>query len=322
MTENTPHISRRQAIAQAGVLVGAALTSGPQTAVPAESRPPAATGGFLYCLNTATVRGQQLGIVKEVELAARAGYHAIEPWVNSIAAYRKAGGSLPELKHRIADLGLTVESTIAFPQWAVDDEARRAQGLEQAKSDLEMIAQIGGKRLAAPPSGATDLPRLDLLKVADRYRALLEIGDQFGIVPQLELWGFSKNLNRLGECVCVAIESNHPKACVLGDIYHLYKGGSGVAGLKLLSRHAMPVLHINDYPADPPRERIDDSHRVFPGDGVAPVTEILRALHDKGGTTVLSLELFHRKYWEMDALEVARAGLEKMKLAVAKALNQ
>jgi len=317
-------MSRRQAVARTGVLVGAAIVGGRQTVVAAAPRPasPVAGGAFVYCLNTATIRGQKLGIVKEIEVTARAGYQAIEPWIAAIETYKKEGGSLPDLKRRIADLGLTVEGAIGFPQWIVDDDAKRAQGLERARLEMDLVAQIGGKRLAAPPSGATDLPRLDLLKAAERYRALLDAGDQIGVVPQLEIWGFSKNLNRLGECACVAIEAGHPKACVLPDIYHIYRSGSDSSGLRLLSRHAIQVLHMNDYPADPPREKLDDSHRVYPGDGVAPVTDILRTMLDKGGQTVLSLELFHRKYWEMDALEVARAGLEKMKSAVAKVLDR
>ncbi len=317
-------ISRRQAVAQAGGLIGVALATPYPTAQAAESRPTEAraSGGFRFCLNTATIRGQKLGIVKEIEVTARAGYQAIEPWIEAIEKYQKEGGSLPDLKQRIADLGLTVESAIGFPQWIVDDDAKRAQGLERAKFEMDLVAQVGGKRLAAPPSGATDLPRLDLAKAAERYRVLLAAGDQIGVVPQLELWGFSKNLSRLGECACVAIETGHPKACVVADIYHLYKGGSEASGLRLLSKNAIHVLHMNDYPADPPREKIDDSYRVYPGDGVAPVTDILRALHENGGQTVLSLELFHRKYWEMDALEIAQAGLEKIKTAVAKALNR
>jgi sugar phosphate isomerase/epimerase len=78
---------------------------------------------------------------------------------------------------------------------------------------------------------------------------------------------------------------------------------------------------MNDYPADPPRDKINDGYRVFPGDGTAPMTQILRDLHAKGGRTVLSLELFNKTYWEQDALEVAKAGLAKMKAAVAQALS-
>ncbi len=313
--------TRREALTQTGLLAGAALAwkstavSGAAAENPLSPHAPP----FRFCLNTATVRGQKLGIVKEIEVAAQAGYQGIEPWVESVQDFVKAGGSLKELRQRVNDSGLTVESAIGFPEWIVDDDARRARGLERAQREMELMAQIGAKRFAAPPAGATDLPKLDLLRAAERYRALLEVSDGIGIVPQLELWGFSKNLNRLGECVCVAMEAAHPKACVLADVFHLYKGGSDFPGMQLLGPEAIQVLHLNDYPSHPPREKIDDSFRVYPGDGAAPLPEILRTLHQTGGQKVLSLEVFNRKYWAEDPLEVAKTGLAKMKAVAAKA---
>ena len=163
------------------------------------------------------------------------------------------------------------------------------------------------------------MPKLDLLKAAERYRALLEEADKIGIVAELELWGFSKNLNRLGECVFVAMETGHPKACVLADVFHLHKGGSDYRGMRLLGPDAIPVLHMNDFPIDPPREKIDDSFRIYPGDGSAELVEILRALRANGGQKVLSLELFNRTYWTQAPLEVAKTGLAKMKAVAGKA---
>jgi sugar phosphate isomerase/epimerase len=119
----------------------------------------------------------------------------------------------------------------------------------------------------------------------------------------------------------VVIESGHPKACFLPDVYHTYKGGSDFNGYKQLSAHAVQVFHMNDYPADPPRETIRDSDRVMPGDGIAPMTQILGDLIANGSRAVLSLELFSPVYWKQDALTVARTGLAKMKNAVNKALN-
>ena len=80
------------------------------------------------------------------------------------------------------------------------------------------------------------------------------------------------------------------------------------------------IFHLNDYPADPPRETITDRDRVFPGDGIAPLTQILRDLHANGNRAVLSLELFNPTYWKQDPLTVAKAGLAKMKAVVSKAL--
>jgi 2-keto-myo-inositol isomerase len=274
---------------------------------------------FGYCLNTSTIRGQKLPLVEEIEIAAKAGYHAIEPWMNKIDEYMKTGGSLKDLGKRISDHGMTVESAIGFAQWIVDDDAQRAKGMEQAKLDMRLVAEIGGKRIAAPPAGAQDRGDIDLFNAAKRYRALLELGDQIGVVPQVEVWGFSKTLGKLSETALVAVESGHPNACILPDVYHLYKGGSGFEGLKLLSGGAVHVLHMNDYPANPPRDKIADKDRVYPGDGVAPLSQILRDMHAAGFRGYLSLELFNASYWGQDALTVARTGLGKMREAVQRA---
>jgi sugar phosphate isomerase/epimerase len=313
-------ISRRAALSRTGVAFTAALFAGELgAAVLAEEKPNARNRRpFLFCLNTATIRGQKLPIDQEVATAAKAGYDSIEPWVSSIEEYIKSGGKLADLRQQLSDVGMTVESAIGFPEWLVDDDTRRARGLEQAKRDMELVAQIGGKRLAAPPVGATDYRGMEIAKAADRYRTLLEIGDQAGVVPQLELWGFSKCMGQLSECVATAMQTGHPRACVLADVYHLYKGGSEYRGIHLLNSSAIQVLHMNDYPADPPREKVDDSYRVYPGDGVAPLTNILSLLRDNGGEVVLSLEVFNRKYWAEDALTVAKTGLARMKSVVDK----
>ena len=299
---------------------GAAAGAGVAAAAGAPSPAPGASG-FRYCLNTATLQGYKLGIAETVDVAAKAGYHAIEPWLNLLTPYAERGGSMPELRRRIADAGLTVESAIAFPQWIVDDAARRAAALDQLKREMDLVAQIGGRRIAAPPAGANNAPPIPLAAIVERYRAVLHVGDRMGVVPELEFWGSSSNLHRLAEAVYVAMEAGHPKACVLADVFHLYKGGSGFLGLRMLSAQSLQVIHLNDYPATPARETIADRDRVFPGDGVAPLKQILSDLRVVNPDLVLSLELFNPSYWTGEPLATARQGLAKMKQAVAAALG-
>ena len=320
MKTTVEEISRRDAISRTGLLLGAALLSGPTVAAaePTQTAPRPKQPPFRFCLNTATIRGQKLGLQKEIQVAAQSGYRAIEPWVETIEAFKQAGGDLLDIRKQLADSGLTVESAIGFAEWIVDDDAKRAKGLERAKYDMDLVAQIGGKRLAAPPSGATNTPGFDLLKAADRYRALLERqAIQIGIVPELELWGFSQNMHRLSECAMVAIQTGHPKACVLIDVFHIYKGGSDYRGLNLLNGNAVPVLHMNDYPAEPPVDKINDSFRCYPGDGVAPITEILQILHVHGGDKVLSLELSAGSTGNKIPWKLPKRVWPKMKAAVA-----
>lgn len=319
-------LSRRELLVGTAAALGAAAVgaAAPSAVRAAERKKEEDGASFGFCLNTSTIRGntiagKKLTLVQEIEIAAKAGYDGIEPWLRKIAAHKDSGGSLRDVKKRCADHGLRIPSAIGFARWIVDDPGERAKGLEQAKRDMDLVKQIGGARIAAPPAGATRGKKLDLFAAADRYAKLLEVGSQIGVVPQVELWGFSLNLSRLGETAFVAIEAGHPDACILPDVYHIYKGGSSSAGLKLLGRQAVHCIHLNDYPADPPRKTIRDSHRVYPGDGIAPLDRILGDLAANHSRCMLSLEVFNRDYWRQDPLTVARTGLRKSKAAVKKA---
>jgi 2-keto-myo-inositol isomerase len=277
-----------------------------------------------FALNMSTIRGQKLSIVQQVEVAAKAGYDGIEPWIRDLQKYAEDGGSLSDLKKQIEDAGLTVDSAIGFANWIVDDDKARAAGLNQAREEMGLVKEIGGSRVAAPPVGAhrgdSTPPPLDA--IAERYRALLDLGDETGVIPQLELWGFSPVLSKLSELAYVAAGAGHPDACVLPDFYHIYKGGNDFESLGMIEASRMHCFHINDYPADPPRESIADKHRVFPGDGICPLPKIIRQLIDHGFKGVFSLELFNPDYWQRDATEVATEGLEKSRQVVLAACNR
>jgi 2-keto-myo-inositol isomerase len=313
-------MSRRELLA--GGASALALGSGRMTldSRPEPAPPPDGRSPFLLGLNTATIRGQKLPIVEEIEIAAKAGFQGMEPWIDELRRYAEGGGSLPDLGKRFRDAGISVESAIDFFEWAVDDEGRRKKALEEARKSLDILQKIGGKRLAAPPVGATDRA-IEPLRVAERYRALLELGDQMGVVPQAEVWGFSRTLGRLGEAAQIAMETGHPRACILPDVFHLFKGGSPLEGVRLLAPAAIHVFHVNDYPGHPAREKLTDADRIYPGDGVAPYKTLLRELRAGGFQVMLSLEVFNRDYWRQDPLTVARTGMEKMRALVHASLG-
>ncbi len=303
-------VTRRQTLAALTASVGASIL--PQSAQSAPAPLP-----FTLCLNMSTIRGQKLGFVKELETAAKAGFRSVEIWIDTLQDYLKQN-TVADARKRISELGLTVENLIGFSPWIIDDETARAKGLDQMKREMALLAELGCKRTAAPPVGAQTpvSPSIDLRRAAERYRAILEIGDQTGVVPQLELWGFSKNLNKLSEVMYVAIESGHPSARLLLDIYHLYKGGTAPVSLPLVGKPAIDIFHVNDYPANLPRETITDPDRIFPGDGIAPIRETLTQIKTPGKSIVLSLEVFNKGYYAQPAQEVTNTAMAKMKAMI------
>ncbi|MEM1137676.1 MAG: sugar phosphate isomerase/epimerase family protein [Bacteroidota bacterium] len=267
---------------------------------------------FLFSLNTSTIKGQQLGFMEEIEITAKAGYDAIEIWINGLQKYLEEGGSLQDLNKKLKALNLEVVNAIGFAQWIVDDENTRNNALAQLKKEMDMLAEIGCKRIAAPPAGATKEPGLDLNKAGDRFQEILNLGKTTGVIPQLEVWGFSANLNKLSEVLYVAAEADIENTRILPDIYHLYKGNSGYNSIHLLNPDAIDIFHLNDVPASIDSATIEDKDRVYPGDGIAPINKVLSHLAKGKAPTILSLELFNPEYWKEDALSVAEKGLQKM----------
>ncbi|MCR9017157.1 sugar phosphate isomerase/epimerase family protein [Aquiflexum gelatinilyticum] len=302
--------TRRTALKTLGLTTGLFATAGILEANQKKKK----ESQFSFCLNTSTIMGQKPGLIGYLDIAAKSGYDGVELWIRDIQEYISAGNSAAGLKKYISDSGLKFENAIGFAPWMVDDEEKRKAGMIQMEQEMELLASLGCTRVAAPAAGVS--APLDLFKAGGRYKALLDLGRKTGVMPQLEFWGAFPFFHHLGQVLMVAAVANDPDTRILPDVYHLFRGGSGYDGLKMLNGSAIEIFHMNDFVASIPREDQADKDRVYPGDGAAPMKEILRDLKNMGGNKVLSLELFNQDYWKQDALTVAKTGLEKMKKLV------
>ena len=300
-------ITRRTLFKTAGLATAAALL--PQVGFPKPSKKDTT---FRFCLNTSTIRGQNPGLLKYIDIASKAGYDGVELWVQDVKQHLESGNSAQSLKKYISDRGLKVENAIGFAPWLSGK-----QGFEQMKTEMEMMASIGCTRIAAPAFGVPSDQPFDLTAAGHKYKELIALGRQTGVMPLLEFWGASKALFHIGQAMMIAAIANDPDVSILADVYHMFRGGSGYDTLKMLRGNVIEVFHMNDFVASIPREQQKDSDRVYPGDGVAPMKQILIDLKNMGGVKVLSLELFNETYWKQDPLLVAQTGLRKMKELVS-----
>lgn len=304
---NPKPMTTRRTLLKSLALAPLALASAPlaaQTSARKEST-------FQFSLNTSTIRGQKLSLPQIIELAARAGYDGFEPWMMEIQAYLSEGKTVASLKKLASDAGLKFFDCIGFPTWMAQDEAKSKTGFAQMETEMGILADLGCPRVAAPAIG-TDAP-LDLLQAGEKYKRLLELGRKTGVMPQLEFWGAFPSFFHLGQALAVAAAADDRDAKILADVYHLFRGGSGFDGMKLLDGQAIEIFHMNDFPKEIPRTEQQDKDRVMPGDGGAPMAELAQTLKSKGGEIILSLELFNPTYYAMEAGVVVKEGLEKMK---------
>ena len=307
-------LDRRRFIRQTSVITTAAtaLAFIPQTSSAAMV---SKKSNFRFSLNTSTISGQKPGLLRYLEIASQAGYDGIELWVRDVKEYLSQGNSLVSLKKCIDESHLTIENAIGFATWMVDDDEQRKAAFGLMKEEMELMVQLGCKRITACAKGLNPTDKPDLAKLGERYRQMLELGRQTGIKPILEFWGHSC-FSTLGQAMMVCALANDPDVQILADVYHMYRGGSGFEGLKMLRGNVIEIFHMNDYVLTVPREQQADKDRVYPGDGAAPMKQILTDLAQMGGTKVLSLELFNPEYYKQDPLLVAKTGLEKMKAQI------
>ncbi len=298
----------------AGVAGGALGAS----AASAESSPRYQEGisPWPLALNTSTIRPATLE--EKIAVTAAAGWDAIEPWINELEDHEKAGGSLEDLGKEIRDRGLFVANIIGLWDCMPATPEAFEQSLPATRERMRRSAAVGARFVAAIP--APDRPDFDLKWGAHCYRELLRIGrEDYGITVAFEFVGFLKGVHRLGQASAIALDANDADACLIADTFHLFRGGSGFDGVQHLQGDFIANFHWNDVLDEVPREQQGDAHRVYPGDGVLPLTQLLKDLKKIGYRRTLSLEIFHREYWKLPAKEVAETGLRKMRENIAAA---
>lgn len=256
---------------------------------------------FRISLNTSTLMAYKLPVNVQIEKVAAAGFDGIELWMRDIMAFLEQGGNGSQLEDLLEQGGLRLENIIGFSQWCSDDGEERKKAIDQLRKEMEVTASLGGEYIAAPVMGLKALDPAKFDAYSERYNAILELEKDTDVVPILEIWG-SGALHSVADAAKIVIATGHPKASILLDFYHIYRGGNSWDTLDVLNGHKLPVIHMNDYPASPARESLTDGHRLLPGEGICPFDVVLPKLQRAGFSGGLSVELFNEDYWgRMDA---------------------
>jgi 2-keto-myo-inositol isomerase len=265
---------------------------------------------FIYCLNTSTIRPTPL--LEKIEIAGKAGYNAIEPWNDEITAYLDGGGHISELKRALANANLNVVSMIALHGWITSEGAGHARVLDDCRRRMAQAVELGSPFIvASPPQQVVDLNR-----AVDRFSELLEIGSQLGVIPSMEFLGFVDGIKSVASAWAIASGTGDPRATVVADVFHMIRGGGSVDDLLTLDGDRVACFHINDLPAEPDPRTQKDEDRVMVGEGIADLPRVIANLRKIGYHGPLSLELFNRRLWEQDPLEVVTRGLERIRALV------
>jgi len=249
---------------------------------------------------------------------ARAGIKNVEITAAQLDAFVK-NDSLAAAKRVLTDNGLTPVSAACGVGGLWEPNPNHAAALDNLKKRCEMLAELGLTHIYAPVGGGMQKFTEDDYKAgADNMRQAGDIVQQFKMRMTAEFTRNSPFISTLPTMLKVTRAAGHPAVKPLVDCYHFWSGNNKLEDLDQLKPNEIGHMHFQDVP-DMPRELLDNTTRLIPGDGISPLTTILRKVSDKGYSGSLSVELFLPKYQQADPFMLAQEIRQKAEGVMRKA---
>jgi len=257
------------------------------------------------------------GYRKSLEGWARAGIRNVEITNTLLDEFLKTD-SLAAAKRVLTDAGLTPVSGACGVGGLWEPGPNHATALENFKKRCEMFATLGLRRIYAPVATAQKYTENDYKAGADAWHAVGDVAKQFTMVAMAEAVRNSTFVATLPTLIDLTRGAAHPNVAGLLDCYHFWSGNNKLEDLDLIRPGDIGHVHFQDVPKMP-RELLDQTTRLIPGDGISPLTAILRKLADKNYSGPLSVELFLPKFQQGDPYEVAKEIKQKAEAVMRQA---
>lgn len=248
----------------------------------------------------------------DVHIARAAGFNVLEITARKLDVYLQS--------HTLADARQLLDAA-QLPAYAINsierinarDTATRQQVLARTRElaawcralDCPWIIVVPGP---APADATWTQIRSETI---DALRAMNDISAPLGVNLAFEFLGFPWcSVRTVAQAWEIVSALDLPTIGMVIDTCHFFAGDSTLDSIRAIDARKLAVFHIND--VEPvPKEQITDAHRLFPGDGVIPLADIIAAVRRIGYDGVASVEIFRPEYWTRDPPDVAREAYAK-----------
>lgn len=292
------------------------LTPAAVLALRASSKHLAAAGGRMtLALHQNT--SSRAGFRPSLEGWAKAGIRQVELTTGLLDPFVTAE-SLPAARRLLADLNLTPVSGACGVSGLIEPNSERAKALDRFKHRCEQWAELGIPKIYSTTQTSITPTPDDYKAAVDNVREFGEVAKQFNLIGMFEFVRTSTFASTLNTLLTITRAAQQPHVGPLFDCYHFWSGLNKLQDLDSVKPGEIKHVHFQDVP-DMPRELLDTTTRVIPGDGVTPLTAILQKLAAKGYAGPLSVELFLPKFSAGDPFAVATEIKTKAEAVMRKA---
>jgi 2-keto-myo-inositol isomerase len=267
-------------------------------------------------LNGATT--MKADLTTDIRAASAAGFDCLEIWGAKLRRFLNSH-STAELKSLLDEDGIEPYSINSIERITFREADEHAKLLAECEGLCRVAAEINCPYIVVVPSPRPAGKSQDEV-IEESVRVLTELGriaERHGVALAFEFLGQPDcSVQTLSLADEITRRVALAQVGLVLDSFHFYAGGSTIESIDALDADRLFIFHINDA-EDRPREQLEDHHRLLPGLGILPLTEIIAALQRIGYDRVASVEIFRPEYWERDPLALARDA----RIAAAKVLG-
>ncbi len=275
----------------------------------------AAPGKMLLAMHQNT--SSAAGFRGSLEGWARAGIEYVELNAGLLDGFLE-NDTLNGARALLDDLGQTpICAAVTLPDLWIPGP-QREESLEAWRMRCDQFASLGLNRIYSPSITFREVTAADFDATPAAIREVAEITAEYDLVCMIEFLRNSNHLATLGSALRMTRAADHPNIRPMIDFFHFWSGLSKLEDLDLLQPGELEHCHFQDL-LDAPRELTDNSYRVIPGDGIAPLNAIITKLAEKEYNGALSVELFRQELVNGDPFEVATEIKRKSEAVMAAA---
>lgn len=258
----------------------------------------------------------------DLKFVEKYGYDFIEIRIDKLDEYLK-NHKVNELKAFFSFNKIKPYALNALEYFNLNSKIEFENKKEEFKRMCKLCQAIGCAVIIAAPSC-----KLDNMKVEDInnntivcLHELAEIAGYYNLNVALEFIGMQEySVNNLLQCINLVNEVDRSNVGMVFDCFHFYASDSNLGDLEKIDIKKIFSLHINDS-MDLPKLSLTDSNRLFPGDGVIQLNQILNYFRMKYYNGAAIVELFNQEYWEWDVEELIRVAKQKTEMVCRQVRN-
>lgn len=238
-----------------------------------------------------------------------AGFGATEIWPRDYYEHNEG----PDIVlNELAELGLAVSCYQNLRNFEGMPQAQRQRKCSIATQLFDQMRTIGCQTLVLCSNIAADSSP-DPGRITDDLRMLGELAEPYGVRVAWEPICWGRWVRDYREAWDIVRRVDHPRIGLVLDSFHVLALGLPVEPIADIPREKIFLVEVADMPGgNLDFLEISRSFRLFPGEGVTPAGDFMRAVTKTGYDGFISVEVFNTYYQTLDPNLVAKRAMNSL----------